>query len=626
MIERMYFISIIGYIKDINRVVEKYIYKFNIKLEYAKDQTEYNDFGELDLGEEPDELVKKSLEIIDINKNNKLKSDLLISEDEAIEIIKNEIEQHDNLFVEKLENEYKELKSVVDNLSHFESLDFNYDMFEKFSFISYRFGFMPVESYEQYKAFLKDEEDIFLVKGEQQENKIWCIYFTHQEALKRIDDIFASLNFEIVDLPFEINDLKLKGNLSKILFDLKEKLGLLEEKLKNINKKLEMSMEFNNKRLVAAKKILELKKIRETKKFCAVVKEDFFVFTGWVMKKNLDLLSAEIKNDDKVVLKIENDLTREPPVVLKNNFIFKPFEFLVKLYGIPSYNEIDPTPFLAITYIILFGLMFGDIGQGLVLFLAGIILNKIKKNPLYEIISILGVSAMIFGLMYGSVFGFEDIIKSVWLKPAENINYILVYSVVMGIVLALVSMGLNLINCKKDGDWLEIFLGPNALSGFVFYICMILVSLFLFAGLNLKYIFWFKFIICFGLINLCLTGFNKLIKKLFRHEKNIFDGNIFLFLFESIIETFEIILNYFTNALSFVRVGAFALSHAGMMSVVMLLAKKNDGYNWFIIVLGNLLVIILEGLIVGIQALRLEFYEMFGRFFRGGGKEYINKN
>ena len=191
MIERMYFISIIGYIKDINRVVEKYIYKFNIKLEYAKDQTEYNDFGELDLGEEPDELVKKSLEIIDINKNNKLKSDLLISEDEAIKIIKNEIEQHDNLFVEKLENEYKELKSVVDNLSHFESLDFNYDMFEKFSFISYRFGFMPIESYEQYKAFLKDEEDIFLVKGEQQENKIWCIYFTHQEALKRIDDIYT---------------------------------------------------------------------------------------------------------------------------------------------------------------------------------------------------------------------------------------------------------------------------------------------------------------------------------------------------------------------------------------------------------------------------------------------------
>ena len=155
---------------------------------------------------------------------------------------------------------------------------------------------------------------------------------------------------------------------------------------------------------------------------------------------------------------------------------------------------------------------------------------------------------------------------------------------------------------------------------------MILVALFLFAGLNLKYVFWFKFMIYFGLINLYLTSFNKLIKKLFKHEKNIFGGSIFLFIFESIIETFEIILNYFTNVLSFVRVGAFALSHAGMMNVVMLLAKRENGYDWLVIVLGNLLVIILEGLIVGIQALRLEFYEMFGRFFRGGGKEYINKN
>lgn len=626
MIERMCFVSIIGYVKDINRVIEKYIYKFNIKLEYAKNQTGYSGFDELYLEEESDELIKKSLEIVDMNKNNKTENDLCISEEEAIKIIKNEIEQNNNLFVGELEKEYKELKSAIYNLSHFENLDFNYDIFEKFSFINYRFGFMPIESYEQYKAFLKNEKDIFLVKGDQQGNKVWCIYFTHKKALKRVDEIFSSLNFEKVDLPLEVNNLKLEGNMSEVLFDLKEKLTQIEEKLQNINKTLETNINFNNKKVIAAKKILELKKMRETKKFCAVVKSDFFIFTGWLIKKKLDLLSIEIKNDDKVVLKVENSFKEEPPVVLNNNFIFRPFEFLVKLYGVPNYYEIDPTPFLAITYIILFGLMFGDVGQGLILFLIGMVLNKIKKKPLYKIISILGISAAVFGLMYGSFFGFEDIIKNVWLKPAENINYILVYSVAMGIFLILVSMVLNLINCKKENDWLGIFLGPNAISGFIFYICMILVALFLFAGLNLKYVFWFKFMIYFGLINLYLTSFNKLIKKLFKHEKNIFGGSIFLFIFESIIETFEIILNYFTNALSFVRVGAFALSHAGMMNVVMLLAKRENGYDWLVIVLGNLLVIILEGLIVGIQALRLEFYEMFGRFFRGGGKEYINKN
>ena len=152
MIERMCFVSIIGYVKDINRVIEKYIYKFNIKLEYAKNQTGYSGFDELYLEEESDELIKKSLEIVDMNKNNKTENDLCISEEEAIKIIKNEIEQNNNLFVGELEKEYKELKSAIYNLSHFENLDFSYDIFEKFSFINYRFGFMPIESYEQYKA------------------------------------------------------------------------------------------------------------------------------------------------------------------------------------------------------------------------------------------------------------------------------------------------------------------------------------------------------------------------------------------------------------------------------------------------------------------------------------------
>ena len=358
-----------------------------------------------------------------MNKNNKAENSLCISEEEAIKIIKNEIEQNNNLFVGELEKEYKELKSAIYNLSHFENLDFNYDIFEKFSFINYRFGFMPIESYEQYKAFLKNEKDIFLVKGDQQGNKVWCIYFTHKKALKRVDEIFSSLNFEKVDLPLEVNNLKLEGNMSEVLFDLKEKLTQIEEKLQNINKTLETNINFNNKKVIAAKKILELKKMRETKKFCAVVKSDFFIFTGWLIKKKLDLLSIEIKNDDKVVLKVENSFKEEPPVVLNNNFIFRPFEFLVKLYGVPNYYEIDPTPFLAITYIILFGLMFGDVGQGLILFLIGMVLNKIKKKPLYKIISILGISAAVFGLMYGSFFGFEDVIKNIWLKPAENINY-----------------------------------------------------------------------------------------------------------------------------------------------------------------------------------------------------------
>ena len=97
-----------------------------------------------------------------------------------------------------------------------------------------------------------------------------------------------------------------------------------------------------------------------------------------------------------------------------------------------------------------------------------------------------------------------------------------------------------------------------------------------------------------------------------------------MFLVQSFFELFEIMLSFLSNTLSFVRIGAFAVSHAAMMGVVLMLAGAESGgnINWFIIVLGNLFVCAMEGLIVGIQVLRLEYYEMFSRFYKGSGREF----
>ena len=98
-----------------------------------------------------------------------------------------------------------------------------------------------------------------------------------------------------------------------------------------------------------------------------------------------------------------------------------------------------------------------------------------------------------------------------------------------------------------------------------------------------------------------------------------------MFFVEALVECFDVVLSYATNTISFVRVGAFALSHAGMMGVVMSLAGLEKGNpNWIIIILGNILVAGLEGFIVGIQVLRLEYYEMFSRFYTGNGKPFVS--
>ena len=103
------------------------------------------------------------------------------------------------------------------------------------------------------------------------------------------------------------------------------------------------------------------------------------------------------------------------------------------------------------------------------------------------------------------------------------------------------------------------------------------------------------------------------------------EGSIGMFIVQGFFEMFEVMLSYFSNSLSFVRIGAFAVSHAAMMSVVLQLSGFESGNtNWVVVVLGNLFVMGMEGLIVGIQVLRLEFYEMFSRFYSGDGRPFIN--
>jgi V/A-type H+-transporting ATPase subunit I len=128
-------------------------------------------------------------------------------------------------------------------------------------------------------------------------------------------------------------------------------------------------------------------------------------------------------------------------------------------------------------------------------------------------------------------------------------------------------------------------------------------------------------------IPLILMAFRAPIISFLEKKKELIHGGVGLFLFETVIEAFEMILSYFTNTVSFVRVGAFALSHASMMGVVMMLSATASGSNNIaVVILGNVLVMCLEGLIVGIQVLRLEFYEMFSRFYSGAGREFIPYN
>ena len=295
------------------------------------------------------------------------------------------------------------------------------------------------------------------------------------------------------------------------------------------------------------------------------------------------------------------------------------------MYGLPAYNELDPSVFMAATYCLFFGIMFGDVGQGLGLALIGLVLSRWKKMWLGNIITCCGLAGALGGCVYGSVFGFEDILpgfkimeESSLLPGSSNVLILLLLSVALGIFMLCLVMLLNIINGIRQRNFVKILFGPNGAAGMVFYIGVIIAALStLVFGVNL---FVPAYVLPVLILPLVLILMKDPLSKLLSGDpewKHFQVGEVFG---TGFFELFETLLSYLTNTLSFMRVGAYAITHVGLMMVIQMLA--GSGLNPVVIILGNLFVMGFEGLLVGIQVLRLEFYELFGRFYDDGGIPY----
>ena len=231
--------------------------------------------------------------------------------------------------------------------------------------------------------------------------------------------------------------------------------------------------------------------------------------------------------------------------------------------------------------------------------------------------------------MFGSIFGFEDVIPALWLRPMNNmmsvpfigkLNTVFIVAIGFGMCLILLCMVFNILNAWKARDVEHIWFDTNSVAGLVFYgsavvsIALILNGKTLPGGIVL--------FIMFG-VPLILIFLKEPLTALIEKKSEVMPKEKGMFIVQGLFEMFEVLLSYFSNTLSFVRIGAFAVSHAAMMEVVLMLAGAEGGnLNWIVVVLGNLFVCGMEGLIVGIQVLRLEYYEMFSRFYKGTGRKF----
>lgn len=625
MIEKMRFLSITGPKEDFDRVVNKYLTKYDIHLENALTElsTSYNLKPFVENNPYKD-LAAKSEDLVKRLEQHEVSTDELMSPEEATNVINAAYDTLSDLNTKKrdLKVQRHECNDLLLQIEHFRHLDYDIRKIMDLKFIKFRFGKVPHEFYTRFSKYVYENLTTVFYECERDRDYVWGIYFVPVNDAVKIDAIYASMHFERVKLPDayvgtpEESFQSIMDKITEINNELNVIYEEIKQRLNNISDDL----------LQAHYTVTVLSKNFDVRKLAACTKEKgnndvFYIICGWITEKDSVALLKEAEKDNLVYCVCDDGQGNEdkkPPTKLRNLKLFKPFEMFIKMYGLPAYNEIDPTSFVAITYSVIFGIMFGDVGQGACLIIGGLLLYKFAKMNLAAIIALAGVFSTVFGVLYGSVFGFEEWIQPLWLSPRENVMTMLITAVGFGVFLIIISMLINIVNGIKARDWGRVLFDTNGVAGLVFYGMLITCVLLVFTGHALPAIIFF---IIFFILPLILIFFREPLTHLLEKKKHAMPENKIMFLVESTFELFEVLLSYLTNTISFLRIGAFALSHAAMMGVVMIMAGAENP-NIIIIVVGNIIVAAMEGLVVGIQVLRLEYYEMFSRFYKGTGKEF----
>jgi V/A-type H+-transporting ATPase subunit I len=334
---------------------------------------------------------------------------------------------------------------------------------------------------------------------------------------------------------------------------------------------------------------------------------------GWVPTQAVDRLSARLSASlerpfELSVRDPRPDERKLVPTVPVKNRLLQPFAMLVKQYGIPEYGEVDPTPLFAVTFLLMFGSMFGDVGQGAVIAaLAWYFRGKLGRFWLFGLLA--GMSSVGFGFLYGSIFGYEHVLPALWMSPISDPILMLKIALGYGVVFLVIACVLAVYNRLAVKNWWGAVFGHHGIVNLVFYLALV------WGGLNLGTTG------AFGTLPalLVIGALGALAWYAWRHlDAPVGEKVLVVF-----IETLETIIGYVSNTLSFLRVAAFSLNHVALSIAVFTLAGMMGAFGHVVtVILGNIFVLVLEGGIVMIQVMRLQYYEGFSRYFSGDGHEF----
>jgi len=503
--------------------------------------------------------------------------------------------QEDSRRIRQLENTLQKYLALNINLAHLQ---------QPHSFLDLRLGTVPLVEVNKLRDAVSLNNYTVTLFG-RQENIAHVVIAGVRHVSGNIERVLNAASFRPTQLPEEFHDYpeRLQQHLEKELREIQQQQQQLEEIIRNTAADNSDFLSQAKQQINIAAAYAELAEQRAGQGALSCIQ-------GWVPRKRIQTLQHLLDTElgSRYVLQVRAPTVEERaqvPSYTKHAALLKPFALLVKNYGVPRYGEFDPTWLFALSYILMFGMMFGDIGHGLVIVLSGVLLRR-KLSEYWLFLVAIGISSALFGFVYGSVFGFEDIIHAWWISPLSDPILMLEVALGWGIAFIILMVLLSIRNRWIEGDRPEALFGGHGVAGLILYLGLILVIWQWFnrgeihQGLLLLLVLPLLSI----LIHAWLSNTSP------RSERTLV----------IVIEAFETLMGYFSNTLSFLRVAAFSLNHVALIVAVFTVANMFETTGeWLTIILGNLFVLVLEGAIVAIQVLRLEYYEGFSRFYRGDG-------
>ena len=542
--------------------------------------------------------------------------------------------------------EVKRVKDANAEARAFANLKVPYAELDHLSFLSLRIGRIDPTALEGLKTEL-DGRAVIVALGE---DKSRVLVASSKKAQFALDGELKKSGFVSMEIPKDF-----KGVPDDVLASLEKEQQRAEDALASVTEeKHNFAVTHGDilKKLLAQFSIgAQIQTVRNGLESTSLV----YRITGWIpegdshqMMNDLDKLTEgriaiRVYQPKEVPSVVRGE--EKVPVKLTHGKLVGAFERMIFSYGSPLYGNIDPTPFVALFFTLLFGIMFGDAGQGLVFFVAGLLMafNVVRVegwNKFAPIFMAIGCSSMVMGVLTGEFFATEKLLEpfALWVtglfgEPRARIldfsptgpHYISmifgIFGVTIGIGFIINTIGLviNIINRMSHRHFGRALFGKTGLAGacFFWYVVVFAIRIAAFGHQPAVHDWVIIALLVF------FAAFGEPFERMLDGERPVLENGVGAMVIGGVVEIIELVSTYLSSSISFVRVGAFALAHAVLGFIIYMMTEMVGGIGGVVIlVVGNAIVIVLEGMIVAIQVVRLQYYEFFSKFFNETGREF----